>query len=83
MGMVRGITRDSAGDVLGSVECFCFKDNGDNTLTFVGFDTSDASTGVYEITTSDNTSAYLVYTVKDNSPHVFDVTDRDLTPEGT
>jgi len=78
---LEGITKDKTGSILGSCECFLFKDNQNNTLTFKDYTTSNASTGVYSFTgISDNDAQYLVYAVKDNSPHVFDVTDHVLSP---
>jgi hypothetical protein len=78
---LEGITKDKNGDVLVSCECFLFKDNGDDTLTFVDHVTSDGATGAYSFTgLEDDDSAYLVYSVKDDTPHVFDVTDHVLTP---
>lgn len=76
-----GITKDKDGNVLGSCECFLFKDNGDNTLSFVAYQVSNASTGVYDFTgLQDDDAAYLVYSVKDGSPNRFDVTDHVLQP---
>ena len=78
---ITGVTKDKDGAVLGSCECFLFKDNGDNTLSFVAYQVSNASTGVYDFTgLADNDAAYLVYSVKDGSPNVFDVTDHVLQP---
>jgi hypothetical protein len=75
---INGVTKDNDGDPLGSCECFCFKDNGDNTLTFIDHTVSNSSTGAYTFTVPDSDSAYLVYSYKDDSPHVFDVTDHVL-----
>ncbi len=78
---LEGITYDKNGDVLGSVDCYLYKDNGDNTLTFVDHVVSNASTGAYSFTgIGDNDAAYLVVFIKDDSPHVFDVTDHVLQP---
>lgn len=77
---LNGVTKDNDGSTLATCECFCFKDNGDNTLTFVGYDQSDGS-GNYTIPgIEDNDSAYLVYAYKDDTPHVMDVTDHVLQP---
>jgi len=77
---LEGVTKDKDGSVLGSCECYCFKDNGDNTLSYIGYDLSDGS-GNYSITgIGDNSAAYLVVAWKDNSPHVMDVTDHVLQP---
>lgn len=76
-----GTTYDKNGSALGSVECYLFKDNGDNTLTYLDYELSNVSTGVYLFTgIADNDSAYLVVAWKDDTPHVFDVTDHNLTP---
>ena len=76
-----GVTKDDDGSVLGSCECFLLRDNGDNTLTFLAYQVSNASTGVYDFTGLTSDSANLiVYAVKDNTPHVFDCTDHVLAP---
>ncbi len=78
---IDGVTRDKAGDVLGTCEVYCFKDNGDNTLSYIGYDQSDGS-GNFSITgISDNDSAYLLYAYKADSPHVFDVSDHVVQPD--
>ena len=77
---LEGVTKDKDGTPKANCECFLFKDNGDNTLTFVAHDQSDGS-GNYSFTgLSDNDAAYLVYSFKDDTPHVFDVTDHVLQP---
>jgi hypothetical protein len=76
-----GNTFDYNGDALGLCDCFLLKDNGDDTLSFVAYDQSDAN-GVFLFTgIPDNDSNYLVVAWKDTTPHVFDVTDHVLTPE--
>lgn len=76
-----GVTYDKNGTILGSCECYLFKDNQDNTLTFVDYVLSNASTGAYSFTgLSDNDAQYIVVAWKDNTPHVFDVTDHVLQP---
>lgn len=78
---LEGITKDKDGVALGSCPCFLCKDNGDNTLSFVDYVLSNASTGAYSFTgLEDNDSAYLVIAWKDLATHVFDVTDFILTP---
>jgi len=73
-----GVTYDKNGDVLGSCECYLFKDNLDNTLTFVDYALSNASTGAYTFTIFDGDAQYLVVAWKDDTPHIFDVTDHVL-----
>lgn len=76
-----GVTYDKDAVALGSVECYLYKDNGDNTLTWLAYQLSHSTTGVYSFTgLPDNDSAYLVVFFKDDSPTVMDVTDHDLTP---
>jgi len=77
---LEGVTNDKTGSTLGTCKCFLFKDNQDNTLTYVTYDESDGS-GNYSFTgISDNDAQYLVVAWKDNTPHVFDVTDHVLQP---
>jgi len=75
---VSGVTKDKNGDALGSCHCFLLKDNLDNTLSFIGYILSNASTGAYSFTIYDDDAQYLVVAWKDDSPHVFDVTDHVL-----
>lgn len=76
-----GITYDKTGSALGSVECYLFKDNLDNTLTFIDYVLSNVSTGAFAFTgLPDDDAQYLVVGWKDDSPHVFDVTDHVLQP---
>lgn len=78
---LEGITKDNAGSVLGSCKCFLFKDNGDNTASFVDYQLSNASTGAYSFTgITDNDANYFVIAWKDNTPHVMDTTDHVLQP---
>lgn len=78
---LEGVTKDKNGSVLGSCKCFLWKDNLDNTLTFVGYALSDAVTGAYSFTgITDNDAQYIVESWKDDTPHVFDMTDHVLQP---
>jgi len=78
---LEGYTKDKNGSVLGSCKCFLFKDNLDNTLTYVGYTLSNASTGAYSFTgIEDGLAQYLVVAWKDDTPHVFDCTDHVLQP---
>lgn len=75
------ITYDKDGGVLVSVDCYLYKDNQDNTITFVAHVVSDGGSGVYSFTgIEDNDAQYLVVFIKDDSPHVMDVTDHVLQP---
>jgi len=77
---IEGVTKNQAGSPLGTCECFLFKDNEDNTLTFIAHDQSDGS-GNYSFTgLTDGSATYLVYSYKDDTPHVMDVTDHVLIP---
>jgi len=80
---LEGITKNVAGAILGSCELFLFKDNQNNTISFVDYTTSDPSTGAYSFTLGNNDAQYLVRAWKDDSPHVFDVTDHNLLPKET
>lgn len=78
---LEGVTYDKNGDILGTCECYLYKDNGDNTITFVNYVASNGGTGAYSFTgIVDNDAAYLVVFIKDGSPNVFDVTDHVLQP---
>lgn len=79
---ITGTTYDLDGEPLGSVKCFLCKDNGDDTCTYLDYDLSNATTGVYLFTgIEDDDSNYFVIAWKDDSPHVKDVTDHNLEPE--
>jgi hypothetical protein len=75
-----GITRDSTGNPLVSCDVYCFKDNGNNTATFVGNTTSNSSTGAYSFLVSGEGNNYFVVAFKDGSPNLSDITTRDLAP---
>ena len=78
---LQGVTYDKDEVILGSVKCFLYKDNLDNTITFVDYVLSNAVTGAYTFPAIvDNDSQYFVVFIKDGSPNVFDVTDHVLTP---
>lgn len=78
---VDGITRSIDGSVLGSCDCYLFKDNLDNTVSFRAHVTSNATTGAYSFTyVPDTDDQYLVVALKDDTPHVFDVTDHVVEP---
>jgi len=78
---LEGVTYNKRGEVLTSAECFVFKDNQDNTLSFVGHDQSDGS-GIFSIgSILDSDAQYIVVAFKDDSPHIFDCTDHVLVPE--
>lgn len=76
-----GVTKDASGDALGSCQVFLFKDNGDDTCSFIAHQVSNSSTGAYSFTgIADGDPAYFVVAWKDDSPHVFDVSDHVLQP---
>jgi len=79
---LEGITYDKNGSALGSCHCHLFKDNLDDTLTYIGYALSNSSTGAYIFYVSDDDAQYLVVAWKDDTPHVFDVTDHVLQPVG-
>ncbi|MCG8432748.1 MAG: hypothetical protein MJA83_01805, partial [Gammaproteobacteria bacterium] len=75
-----GVTLSSDCNPLGSCEVYLFKDNGDDTLTWLRHVVS-ASDGTFTFSTiSDDDAAYLIVAWKDDTPHVFDCTDHNLTP---
>lgn len=75
------VTYDKDQEILGSVDCYLYKDNGDNTISFKDHVVSNAVTGAYSFTgITDNDAAYFVVFIKDDTPHVFDVTDHVLQP---
>lgn len=79
---LEGTTYDNASQILGSVDCYLYKDNLDNTLTFVDHVVSHASLGTFAFTgLLDNDPNYLIVFIKDNGSNVFDCTDHNLTPE--
>lgn len=75
-----GITKDNAGDVLGSCYVALFQNLGGTppTYQFMASTTSDSSTGAYIFTGQGNFNA-MVYSIKLDSPHVFDATDNVIT----
>ena len=79
---ISGVTKDDAGALLGSCECFLFKyDSGANTLTQSDFVTSDAVTGAYTFAAiADDDPAYLVTAFKDGAPSFYDASDHNLQP---
>lgn len=78
---LEGITYNKDGDVLVSVDCYLYKDNQDNSISFVSHVVSNGATGAYSFTgVVDNDAQYLVVFLKDDSPHVMDVTDHVLQP---
>ena len=79
---IEGVTYSNIdSSILGSVDCYLYKDNLDNTLTFIDHVVSDPSTGAYQFEwIPDSDAQYLVVGIKDDSPHVFDVTDHVLDP---
>lgn len=79
---INGVTYDKDGEILGSVECFLCRDNGDDTASFLEHVTSHATTGAYSFEDASYDSAdHFVIFWKDNSPHVFDATDHNLAGE--
>ena len=78
---LEGITYDNVGSILGSVKCHLYKDNLDNTISFVAYVLSNAVTGAFTFSgIGDNDPQYLIVYIKDGSPNDFDVSDHELTP---
>jgi len=72
--MINGITRDSAGDPLGSCTVWLFKTS---DKSYLASTTSDPTTGAYSVPAPDNTTQCFVRAHKDGT-NVFGTTDRDL-----
>jgi len=75
---ITGITKDTAGDALGSCKVSLFKITSEGppeTYEFIESTTSHVSTGAYTFTIDANSDKFMVYSEKDDSPHVFDATD--------
>lgn len=78
---LEGVTYDKTGSVLGSCECYLFRHNLNDTLSYVDYVLSNAGTGAYSFTgIYDDTAQYIVVAWKDDTPHVFDTTDHVLEP---
>lgn len=78
---LEGVTYDKDAVVLGSVECYLYKDDLDNTITPVDYVLSNAGTGAYSfVDINDNDANYFVVAFKDDTPTVMDVTDHVLQP---
>lgn len=75
------VSYDKNGNILVNADCYLYKDNGDNTISFKQHVVSHATTAAYSFTgITDNDAAYIVVFIKDDTPHVFDVTDHVLQP---
>jgi len=74
---VAGITKDNAGVALGSCDVYLFRDNGNDTATYIAYVESNAVTGAYSFTVFPG-SVYFVVAFKGGATPVMDVTYRDL-----
>ena len=74
---VAGITKDNAGVALGSCDVYLFRDNGNDTATYIAYQESNSVTGAYSFTVFPG-SAYFVVAFKGGATPVMDVTYRDL-----
>lgn len=75
---VAGITKDNSGSVLGSCDVYLFRDNGNDTATFIAYVESNSVTGAYSFTVFPG-STYFVVAFKGGATPVMDVTDRTVT----
>jgi hypothetical protein len=75
---VAGITKDNAGTALGSCDVYLFRDNGNDTATYIAYQESNSVTGAYSFTVFPG-SAYFVVAFKGGATPVMDVTDRTVT----
>lgn len=74
---VAGITKDNAGTALGSCDVYLFRDNGNDTATYIAYVESNSVTGAYSFTVFPG-SSYFVVAFKGGATPVMDVTYRDL-----
>jgi hypothetical protein len=74
---VAGITKDNSGNALGSCDVYLFRDNGNDTATYIAYQESNAATGAYSFTVFPG-STYFVVAFKGGATPVMDVTDRTL-----
>jgi hypothetical protein len=75
---VAGITKDNSGVALGSCDVYLFRDNGNDTATYIAYVESNAVTGAYSFTVFPG-STYFVVAFKGGATPVMDVTDRTVT----
>ena len=75
---VAGITKDNAGVALGSCDVYLFRDNGNDTATYIAYQESNSVTGAYSFTVFPG-SVYFVVAFKGGATPVMDVTDRTVT----
>lgn len=74
---VAGITKTLGGMALGSCDVYLFRDNGNDTATYIAYQESNSSTGAYSFTVFPG-SAYFVAAFKGGATPVMAVTDRTL-----
>ena len=74
---VAGITKDNAGVALGSCDVYLFRDNGNDTATYIAYQESNSVTGAYSFTVFPG-SVYFVVAFLGGGTPVMDVTYRDL-----
>lgn len=74
---VAGITKNNSGVALGSCDVYLFRDNGNDTATYIAYQESNSVTGAYSFTVFPG-SAYFVVAFKGGATPVMDVTYRDL-----
>lgn len=74
---VSGITKDNAGDPLGSCDVYLFRDNGDDSPTYIAYVESDPTTGAYSFTVFPG-SSYFCVGFKSGATPKMDATDRTL-----
>ena len=77
---ISGVTRDAAGDPLGSCDVYLVKDQGSDVFAYVDYQLSNASTGAFTFTTPDNDPNYQIIAFKDGSPNLMDCTEWTITP---
>ncbi len=75
---VAGITKDKNGTALPSCTVYLFKDNGNDTATYVAYVLSNAVTGAYSFTVFPGSAYFVVAFLAGGTP-VMDVTDRTVT----
>jgi hypothetical protein len=75
---ISGYTYNKSGVALGSCQVYLFRDNGNNTATYVAQTTSNVSTGAYTFTVYPGSTYFVVAFGTYNTAAVFDVTARTI-----
>ena len=74
-----GVTRDENGDALGSCDVYLLKNNGDNTMSFIDYCSSNVTTGSFSFTEVPENSDLQVIAFLDGAINRMDCTEWTLT----